>query len=141
MKMISTAAGHVACLNIDSINNQLGVILSHHFIANTLMIPAVHTDDSGVFWRVEDVAKIRLVLAVRLMNGSLHTKHKLIAEIDYTNHKGRRAVRTITPLELTFGGTEFHPEPQWLLRAFDHEKNAERTFSMAGVHEWKINPT
>ncbi|TSD89161.1 hypothetical protein FFK22_009010 [Mycobacterium sp. KBS0706] len=38
----------------------------------------------------------------------------------------RRAV----PMSVRFGSTEWHPEPQWLLRAFDVEKQAEREFAM-----------
>ncbi|WP_019170724.1 WYL domain-containing protein [Pseudaminobacter salicylatoxidans] len=48
----------------------------------------------------------------------------------YTNWRGETAERTITPLRVFFGSTEWHPEPQWLLRAFDHDKQAERDFAL-----------
>jgi predicted DNA-binding transcriptional regulator YafY len=56
--------------------------------------------------------------------------------IDYTNHRGDRAERFIDPQEFFFGSDEWHREPQWLVRAWDLEKIAERTFAMAGVHSW-----
>jgi len=48
----------------------------------------------------------------------------------YTNWRGETSVRTITPIRVWFGSTDWHPEPQWLLRAFDHDKNAERDFAL-----------
>lgn len=58
-------------------------------------------------------------------------------EILYTNYRGETARRRIVPSCLRFGSTEYHPEAQWLLDAFDIEKSAERTFAMRDVHEWK----
>lgn len=48
--------------------------------------------------------------------------------LTYTNWRGETAERTIVPKRVWFGVTEWHPEPQWLLRAFDVEKRAERDF-------------
>lgn len=53
----------------------------------------------------------------------------------YTNHRGETAERTVIPLGVRFGSTQWHPEPQWLLRAFDLEKGAEREFAMAEIDE------
>lgn len=50
--------------------------------------------------------------------------------ITYTNYRGETAQRTIIPKSIWFGSTEWHPEPQWLLRATDVEKNAERDFAL-----------
>jgi hypothetical protein len=58
-------------------------------------------------------------------------------EILYTNYRGETARRKIIPESLRYGATEFHPEPQWLLDAFDLEKSASRTFAMRDVQEWK----
>ena len=54
-------------------------------------------------------------------------------QFTYRNYKGEVRDRTVTPLGVRFGATEWHPEPQWLLRAFDHDKQAEREFAMAGI--------
>lgn len=50
--------------------------------------------------------------------------------LTYTNWRGEAADRTIIPRHVWFGSTEWHPEPQWLLRATDVEKNAERDFAL-----------
>jgi len=49
----------------------------------------------------------------------------------YTNHTGKVAIRTIEPTEVLFGATVWHPEPQWLLYAYDVDKKADRTFALA----------
>lgn len=58
--------------------------------------------------------------------------------IDYTNYRGERSIRIIVPLEFFHGSNEFHPEPQWLLRAFDMEKKVERTFAMRDIHAFDV---
>ena len=40
---------------------------------------------------------------------------KQIVQILYTNYRGETAIRTIFPLEIWYGSTDWHPEPQWLL--------------------------
>lgn len=58
--------------------------------------------------------------------------------IDYTNYRGERGVREVVPLGIRFGATEHHPEPQWLMDAYDVQKEAERTFAMNDVHAWGL---
>lgn len=53
--------------------------------------------------------------------------------IDYVNWKGEREWRNITPHRLFFGATDFHRETQWLLDAWDGDKNAPRTFALSGI--------
>lgn len=48
----------------------------------------------------------------------------------YTNWRGETSVRTITPIHVWHGATDWHPEPQWLLRVWDHDKNAMRDFAL-----------
>lgn len=48
----------------------------------------------------------------------------------YTNYRGETAPRTIIPRSTRFAATEWHPEPQWLLLAFDVEKNSDREFAI-----------
>ena len=57
--------------------------------------------------------------------------------IDYTNYRGERAERRISPIMIYFRATEHHPEPQWLLDAHDLDKDAGRTFAMKDIHAWK----
>ena len=51
----------------------------------------------------------------------------------YRNHRGEEALRRVVPMSIRFGATEWHPKDQWLLRAFDLEKRAEREFAMADI--------
>lgn len=60
-----------------------------------------------------------------------------IVIIDYTNWRGQRAPRRIVPLGIVYGTTKWHPEPQWLLNAWDVVKKTERTFAMKDIHMWE----
>jgi predicted DNA-binding transcriptional regulator YafY len=57
-------------------------------------------------------------------------------EIDYVNWKGERACRRILPQSLYLGDVEWHPGRQWILDAWDLDKDAIRSFSMAGIRGW-----
>lgn len=57
--------------------------------------------------------------------------------IDYTNHRGERRERRVRPTLLRFEESEYHPGVQWLLWAWDCEKNSVRTFAMKDVHAWR----
>lgn len=48
----------------------------------------------------------------------------------YTNYRGEPSVRLATPSSFWFGTTEFHPDPQWIMTAFDHDKGAVRDFAL-----------
>ena len=53
--------------------------------------------------------------------------------ITYKNWRGETSVRRIVPMAAPhFGQTDWHPEPQWLLRAWDVDKQAEREFALSG---------
>jgi predicted DNA-binding transcriptional regulator YafY len=58
-------------------------------------------------------------------------------KILYTNWKGKKAWRTILPIELTFSSNEWHKEKQWIIKAIDKEKNQERTFTCKDIEAWK----
>jgi predicted DNA-binding transcriptional regulator YafY len=60
-----------------------------------------------------------------------------IVLIDYTNHRGEHRERRILPGRIYFGSTKWHKEPQWLLKAWDLEKNAARDFAMADIIGWR----
>lgn len=50
----------------------------------------------------------------------------------YMNYKGEISRRTITAIQLVHEVNEYHSkdgEPRWILKAFDHDKNAERSFA------------
>lgn len=56
--------------------------------------------------------------------------------IKYINYKNDVSWRLITPEKLQFGISEWHKEPQWLLYAFDHDKNDLRTFAIKDIMAW-----
>lgn len=62
---------------------------------------------------------------------------KKIVEIVYTNWKGVTATRHIIPKDIFFGSTEWHKEEQWLLNAFDVDKQAARAFALKDIQSWK----
>jgi hypothetical protein len=53
--------------------------------------------------------------------------------IVYTNWRGETATRRIRPIGVHYGATEWHSEPQWLLRAFDFDRGAVRDFALGGI--------
>lgn len=53
--------------------------------------------------------------------------------INYTNWRGETSERTIVPIEVWFGTTEWHPEEQWFLRAHDVDKDAVRDFALRDI--------
>lgn len=63
-------------------------------------------------------------------------KDKKIVKILYTNWKGVTSYRNIIPESIEFKATEWHPEVQWILNAFDVEKNAIRGFALKDIKEW-----
>jgi hypothetical protein len=54
----------------------------------------------------------------------------------YKNWRGETATRTIVPLRLHYGSSIYHPEPQFLLKVVDLEKNAERDFALCDIQHW-----
>jgi hypothetical protein len=51
----------------------------------------------------------------------------------YRNWRGEVADRTVRPLSVWYGSTDWHPEPQWLLKAIDVEKGVERDFAIRDI--------
>ena len=60
-------------------------------------------------------------------------------KIDYTNYQQQRGSRLIVPKVggLRFMSNVWHPAPQWVLAAYDIEKDAERFFTMKDIHKWE----
>lgn len=53
-------------------------------------------------------------------------RHKLT----YTNYRRETSERELHLVRIWFGATDWHPEPQLLLKAFDYEKDAYRDFAV-----------
>lgn len=59
-----------------------------------------------------------------------------IVTILYRNWRGEEARRKIRPHRFFFGTSYHHPVEQWLVEAFDLDKNDVRTFAMANILIW-----
>lgn len=57
--------------------------------------------------------------------------------IDYVNHRGQRALRSVTPKRVWFGETEWHPDGQWLLEGFDHDRGETRNYAISDIISWR----
>jgi hypothetical protein len=55
----------------------------------------------------------------------------------YKNWKGEVAWRRIVPLSINFESSQWHPVPQWIMRALDIDKEAERSFAIVDIQNWK----
>ena len=60
-------------------------------------------------------------------------------KILYTNWKGVTSYRNIIPKNLEFKSTEWHKDEQWILNAYDVDKQADRGFAVKDIKEWNIN--
>jgi hypothetical protein len=58
--------------------------------------------------------------------------------IDYTNYRGERALRRVILGSVKFTSNEWYPEKQWLITAFDIDRNLWRDFAMRNIHGWKF---
>jgi hypothetical protein len=57
--------------------------------------------------------------------------------IDYTNHRGERGLRRMTPRRFFWGSNQYHPTPQWLVEATAHDREGQtRVFALADIHKW-----
>lgn len=53
-----------------------------------------------------------------------------IIQFTYKNWKGEVGVRNVMIHYFYYGKTEYHPEEQFLLKAYDFDKGSERVFAM-----------
>ena len=59
-----------------------------------------------------------------------------IVTLDYTNHRGVRRLRRVTPERIWFGTSPYHPGDQWFLHARDEETGEGRDFALDSIHAW-----
>lgn len=67
------------------------------------------------------------------------TEETPAARVLYRNHRGETAVRTIVPLAVRWGNSEWHPEPQWLLDCHDRDRGVDRSFAVRGIITWDVD--
>ena len=54
-------------------------------------------------------------------------------KIIYKNWRGETSERELIPINLIFESNEWHPEPQWLMEAYDLNKNKKRKFAIKDI--------
>lgn len=59
---------------------------------------------------------------------------------EYTNYRGVTATRRVIPITILFGSSQYHPHPQWLLRAMCMERGAVRDFALRDITNWRLPP-
>ena len=64
--------------------------------------------------------------------------HHDITEFDYVNWKGEKSKRQAEVNEYHYGSNEYHPEPQWLMSAYDLDKKALRTFALKDMSNVRV---
>lgn len=68
---------------------------------------------------------------------SLSDKLETTVTIDYTNWRGERYTRQITPKSICWGSNSWHPEPQFLMTAWCHKSQAKKCFAIKNIHSWR----
>lgn len=54
----------------------------------------------------------------------------------YQNWRGQTGYRTVKDPKFWYGSTEFHKHPQWMIKAYDVEKDAIRDFAVCDIIEF-----
>jgi hypothetical protein len=52
---------------------------------------------------------------------------------EYKNYKDEVSMRKVIPEKVWFGHTEYHMDDQWILKAFDIEKQVDRNFAINDI--------
>ncbi|QEP52215.1 hypothetical protein D9_0008 [Aeromonas phage D9] len=74
---------------------------------------------------------------VTLEQLTMHMKGRELRFV-YKNYRGDVATRRVSrPFSIKFGSNEYHEEEQWLLEAWDLDKNLPRVFAMKDIIEFK----
>ncbi len=60
-----------------------------------------------------------------------------VVYIDYTNWRGERGLRKIVPQRIEHKSSQWHPTPQFVLVAWDVDRQQERDFAFSGIHGWQ----
>lgn len=61
-----------------------------------------------------------------------------IVKLLYKNWKGETKVRTVQPIEIWFGSTEYHEGEQWFMKVYDLDKNDYRDYAVNDIEKWGV---
>lgn len=56
-------------------------------------------------------------------------------KVIYSNWRGEKATRTIVPLSLYWGKSEWHPQEQWMIRVWDVDRNDYREYAFKDIEK------
>ncbi len=56
-----------------------------------------------------------------------------VYRLDYVNHRGDRSWRVVRVLGFHFGSSQWHPEEQLLVAAYDLDRQVIRHFAASGI--------
>lgn len=84
----------------------------------------------GIWSSFEDDDRVEILKAISFVADKAQPNEIIFW---YTNHRRESAYRRVVPHSLRWGTSDYYPDPQLLLKAFDCDKNAEREFAVAGM--------
>jgi len=68
------------------------------------------------------------------------TEYMAKVKFTYKNWKDIITERNVQPISIRYGSTVWHPEDQWLLKAYDTDKSGVgREFAMKDISNWRID--
>jgi len=61
----------------------------------------------------------------------------------YTDYLGKLSVRRAIPKRFWHGSTQYHPNEQWIMTAYDMDTEKDRDFALSGCHfmttSWRVD--
>ncbi|MET3601851.1 hypothetical protein [Martelella mangrovi] len=88
--------------------------------------PPLETTVSAWFWG--DTTTFRVVIEEGAARLDRLPEPPLV--LPYTNWRGETAIRRIRPMCVKFTSTSWHREPQWILEAYDYDRQEMRGFAL-----------
>ena len=83
-------------------------------------------------------AEILNLINEAIDNSEAHDNVKPQVEIIYRNYAGKTSRRLISPWGLESGPSDWHPEAELILKAYDHGKEAQRDFDVSEIYQWRV---
>ena len=99
------------------------------------MKPCIHFD-SGVCYSPDWEEPFGEGCLLNHKNSCPHYNPSKSIKVKYKNWKGEIGIRTIIPLKIHYGSSDFHLQNQWLMDIWDCEKDAQRTYAMMDIIEF-----
>ncbi|MGH0004115.1 hypothetical protein ACQU0X_28925 [Pseudovibrio ascidiaceicola] len=108
-------------------------IQHEHFGPDPVEVFAIKVNES-------DVEPLSDAEQVKLFNLLLALKEPVTFRCEYRNWRGEVSDRCLTPQEVWYGSTEWHPEAGLMLKAIDHDKGQVRDFCIADFNLRTLRP-